>query len=142
MFLAMMEKLFAELDIDNTGTITLTELQTRMRDQKVRAYFQAIDLKIDKVKRLFRLMDTDNSGDIDRAEFRRGCERLRGEASQLDQAILQYEVKMLSKDITFIKDLLLGSSGEELDKELPCMTVDLEDDRRMTGDLEDDRLSG
>ncbi|CAK0801246.1 unnamed protein product, partial [Prorocentrum cordatum] len=110
--LAMTERLFVELDIDNTGTINLSELQNRMRDQKVRAYFKAIGLNIYKVKKLFRLMDTDRSGSIDRVEFQRGCERLRGEASQLDQAILHYQMKMLSRDVAGVKHLLRGPPGD------------------------------
>jgi len=125
-FLAMMERLFVELDIDNTGTINLSELQNRIRDQKVRAYFKAIDLDIYKVKKLFRLMDTDKSGGIDHVEFRRGCDRLRGEASQLDQAILHYQMKMLSRDVATVKHLVRGPSGDVLRVEPPCETSGLE----------------
>merc|ERR1712113_79985 len=78
-----------------------------MGDPNVTAYFRAIDLKIYKVRRLFQLMDVDKSGSIDRSEFEKGCDRLRGDATQLDQGILQYQLKMLARDVKTMKELMM-----------------------------------
>lgn len=105
-FLDTMERLFTELDHDCTGTISVQELAQRFQDPKIHAYFKAIDLKVYKIKRLFMLLDTDKSGSIDHVEFRKGCDRLRGDASQLDQAIIQYQMKAMWKDVKALRELL------------------------------------
>jgi len=109
-FMATMDKLFVELDPDGSGTIRLEELQARIQAPKVSAYFRAIDLNPSKIKRLFQLMDSDGSGGIDRVEFKTGCDRLRGDANQLDLAILQFEVKQLARTATSIKGMLANIS--------------------------------
>merc|ERR1712083_153277 len=78
------------------------------------AYFRGIDLNVFKVRKLFRLMDTDRSGDISRREFIQGCNRLRGEAKELDLAILQGEVNRVSMDIGNVSKLICRL-GEHID---------------------------
>jgi hypothetical protein len=92
-FIRTMDFLFLELDQDGSGEISLEELQSHMLVPKVEAYFKALDLDVSKAKKLFKLMDSDNSGTISREEFIVGASRLRGEAKELDVAILQYEIK-------------------------------------------------
>lgn len=105
-FLNTMDKLFMELDPDRSGTIRLQELQAQFMNPTVNAYFQAIDLNVSKVKKLFQLMDVNKSGDIDLKEFSQGCTRLRGEAKELDVAIVQYEIKEIGSDLQGIKSTL------------------------------------
>lgn len=112
-FTDMLERLFTELDADSTGKIKLPELYERLKDPKIIAYFRAIDLRVYKVKRLFQLMDSDKSGSIDFAEFKKGCDRLRGAASQLDQAILHYQMIALWKEVKTVKELLAGDRTVE-----------------------------
>merc|ERR1719203_547626 len=90
-----MDKVFDQLDPDRSGTIRLHELQAHIMNPKVNAYLRAIDLNVFKVSKLFQLMDKNNSGDIDKKEFTQGCAQLRGEAKELDVAILQHEANML-----------------------------------------------
>jgi hypothetical protein len=111
-FMATMDKLFVELDPDHSGTIRLEELQARIQAPRVSAYFRAIDLNPCKVRMLFQLMDCDGSGDIDRAEFKRGCDRLRGDANQLDLAILQLEVKQMNMATAAVKGVLAKISAQ------------------------------
>jgi len=116
-FLDTMDRLFTELDNDGTGTISVKELHQRLQDPKICAYFKAIDLKVYKVKKLFQLLDIDKSGAIDHLEFKKGCDRLRGDASQLDQALIQYQMKALWKESRAIKELLTMQTLQRLD---PC----------------------
>jgi DNA-binding phage protein len=113
-FLTTMEKLFEELDPDQSGTIAINELQRHIMDPKVNAYFRAIDLNVFKVKKLFQLMDSDSSGGIDRKEFSQGCTRLRGEAKELDVAILQYQVRQMHAQQESLKNLVIRL-GDHLD---------------------------
>ncbi|CAK0795487.1 unnamed protein product [Prorocentrum cordatum] len=111
-FFFKMGKLFAELDPDHSGTIRLEELHDRIHDPRVKAYFRAIDLNPGKVERLFQLLDSNGSGDIDQSEFKRGCERLRGDASALDLAILRFEVKQMAQNTMLIRDLVMKSNEQ------------------------------
>merc|ERR1712217_528787 len=106
-FLRTMEQVFNELDRNGSGAISLQELMDHMSDVKVVAYFTALDLDVNQVKKLFHLMDLDKSGTIDREEFVFGCLNLKGHAKNLDIAILQYESK-------WIRNLIVAL-GEHLD---------------------------
>merc|ERR1719401_746791 len=109
-----MEELFEELDHDGSGEISLVELQRHMHQPKVSSYFSALNLDVKQVKQLFHLIDFDHSGAIDKDEFIIGCTRLRGEAKELDVAILQYETKL-------IRNLVI-QLGEHMDNHFAAHT--------------------
>mmetsp|Transcript_59993 Transcript_59993/g.160408 ORF Transcript_59993/g.160408 Transcript_59993/m.160408 type:complete len:138 (+) Transcript_59993:2-415(+) len=125
-FLNSMDKVFDELDPDRSGTIRLFELQNHIMDPQVNAYFRAIDLNVFKVAKLFQLMDKDGSGDIDKKEFTQGCARLRGEAKELDVAILQLQMKQIAAVSTSIRDLVVQLGAHLDDKFDPqCASLDV-----------------
>mmetsp|Transcript_102381 Transcript_102381/g.267212 ORF Transcript_102381/g.267212 Transcript_102381/m.267212 type:complete len:103 (+) Transcript_102381:1-309(+) len=95
-------------------------------DPQVNAYFRAIDLNVFKVAKLFQLMDKDGSGDIDKKEFTQGCARLRGEAKELDVAILQLQMKQIAAVSTSIRDLVVQLGAHLDDKFDPqCASLDV-----------------
>jgi hypothetical protein len=106
-FMSTMQKLFDELDRNSSGQISLEELETHMREPKVVAYFNALSLDIKQVSTLFNLMDLDKSGTLDPEEFVFGCLNLKGNAKNLDMAILLYETRWLRN--------LLIQLGEHVD---------------------------
>mmetsp|Transcript_89252 Transcript_89252/g.239225 ORF Transcript_89252/g.239225 Transcript_89252/m.239225 type:complete len:249 (-) Transcript_89252:98-844(-) len=116
-FMRKMEVIFDELDPENHGKISLRQFQSYIGDPKKNAYFRGIDLNVFKIKKLFRLMDTDRSGEVSRDEFIQGCNRLKGEAKELDLAILQGEVNRVSMDIGGISKLICRL-GEHIDDSL------------------------
>eukprot|EP00930_Biecheleria_cincta_P025624 TRINITY_DN18213_c0_g3_i1.p1 TRINITY_DN18213_c0_g3~~TRINITY_DN18213_c0_g3_i1.p1 ORF type:complete len:700 (-),score=141.93 TRINITY_DN18213_c0_g3_i1:127-2202(-) len=115
-YLKAMEKLFEELDEDDSGTITLEELESRLRDPRVEAYFNALKLDVSDANIIFNLLDEDDSGELTREEFVEGCARLQGEARSLDTKIMQQEVRSvrravdkLTADLGIVKQATLGS---------------------------------
>merc|ERR1719464_633328 len=88
--------LFAELDSDSSGTITLDELKKSLADHKVRAHFSMLDLDVSSVKGLFKLIDTDESGEVGIDEFIMTCVRLKGGAKSIDQATALFENKKMN----------------------------------------------
>jgi len=116
-FMNSMDNVFDELDPDRSGTIRLFELQNHIMDPRVNAYFRAIDLNVFKVAKLFQLMDKDGSGDIDKREFTQGCARLKGDAKELDVAILHLEMRQLAMTTSSIRDLVVGL-GDHIDDKL------------------------
>lgn len=92
--------LFREIDSDESNSITLAELEKRMQDQNVQAYFTSLELDVDDAWSFFKLLDTDRGHSIEIEEFLMGCMRLRGPAKALDFAKLMHEHQMLTKNLT------------------------------------------
>merc|ERR1712066_548814 len=86
---------------------SLEELELQMQEPRVIAYFSALNLDIKQVKQLFNLIDLDSSGHINKEEFVFGCLNLKGNAKNLDVAILQYETRSLKR--------LIIQLGEHID---------------------------
>mmetsp|Transcript_112980 Transcript_112980/g.326430 ORF Transcript_112980/g.326430 Transcript_112980/m.326430 type:complete len:720 (+) Transcript_112980:104-2263(+) len=108
-FIETMAQVFDELDTDGSGQISLEELEDRINDPHMTAYFSALSLDMRQVRKLFHLMDTDHSGQIDREEFISGCFHLKGAARNLDIAILQHETRRIAMLV-----LELGSHMDEI----------------------------
>jgi hypothetical protein len=93
-FMVLMDALFADIDRDKSGRICLEELRWHLANQpQVDHLLRALDINVQEVTHLFALMDIDESGFIDRDEFREGCEKLRRDARQLDLAIMHREIR-------------------------------------------------
>merc|ERR1719456_742392 len=94
-YLESMEEIFQEMDDDEAGTISLEEFETRLQDERVIAYFNALKLDVSDARVLFKLLDTDESGEITIGEFMVGCYKLQGESRSLDMKIMQFEMNSL-----------------------------------------------
>jgi len=99
-FLKSMQAIFEEMDENNSGCINIDEFERQLDDERVIAYFQALKLDASEARTLFKLLDLDESGEIEISEFMLGCERLKGESRSLDIAIIQYELRWLTNAFT------------------------------------------
>ncbi|CAE8665973.1 unnamed protein product [Polarella glacialis] len=106
-----LREVFEELDTDNSGSCNITELEERLGDERVTAYFNAIKLDVSDAKTLFCLLDHDQSGDVSIDEFVSGCYKLQGEARSLDTKLMQYEVKFLTEAIVALGEQIFGCSS-------------------------------
>mmetsp|Transcript_125821 Transcript_125821/g.245408 ORF Transcript_125821/g.245408 Transcript_125821/m.245408 type:complete len:648 (+) Transcript_125821:43-1986(+) len=88
-------ELFAELDMDQSGTISLQELQDNLNDERVTAYFSLLNLDVTEAEGLFHLLDTDGSGEVSIVEFIMSCMRLKGQARSIDMASMKFETKRM-----------------------------------------------
>mmetsp|Transcript_92157 Transcript_92157/g.173695 ORF Transcript_92157/g.173695 Transcript_92157/m.173695 type:complete len:131 (+) Transcript_92157:3-395(+) len=88
-----MVQLFLEMDEDDSGTLTWDEFQEHLRDEKVKAYFMALDLDMTSVKRIYHHLDHGGKGVVTLHEFVEGCIRLRGTAKMVDITSLQEQVR-------------------------------------------------
>jgi len=94
-YLAEMRELFIEMDDDRSGTVTLQEIKEYFSDPRVMSYFQVLGIDPNDTEKLFRLIDDDDSGDVNVEEFLLGCMRLKGGARSIDVHQLLHEVKRL-----------------------------------------------
>jgi len=79
---------FDEADVDKSGTLSWEEFEAHLRNNKVKAYFQALELDVSQAHILFQLLDTDNSNSVGLDEFLDGCLRLKGQARGIDMNLL------------------------------------------------------
>jgi hypothetical protein len=86
---------FGALDDDTTATLNYAEFHEYTQDPRVQAYLCALGLDSSDLKRLFGLLDADNSGDIDPREFLDGCLRLKGHARSMDVYSIMRDLKLL-----------------------------------------------
>jgi len=95
---------FNEADSDRSGMLTLEEFETHLQQDRVKAYFQALELDISQARALFMLLDSDGSNKIELEEFIGGCMRMKGDAKSIDVNMLLYtNEKMISKWTTFME---------------------------------------
>lgn len=87
------KEMFAEIDENRSGTISWTELQHYIQDERVVAYFAALDLDITEAVGLFKLLDVQGTNEVSIDEFVVSCLRLKGGAKTVDLTTLQYENK-------------------------------------------------
>jgi hypothetical protein len=114
-FLALMDAVFNDIDQEGDGRVSLHDLQWHLAHQpEVCQLLEALKINVHEISKLFSLMDVDLSGYVDRAEFRQGCESLRGGARQLDLAIMHQEVKRASARLRDIALLLNAKNGGRL----------------------------
>lgn len=92
--------IFNDLDLDESGAITIEEFRRHLQSESVQAVFDSIGLDASDMWTLFKLMDIDQDSVIELDEFVSGCLRLKGNARALDIAKLYYEQKAVAKRLS------------------------------------------
>eukprot|EP00930_Biecheleria_cincta_P028875 TRINITY_DN20104_c0_g1_i1.p1 TRINITY_DN20104_c0_g1~~TRINITY_DN20104_c0_g1_i1.p1 ORF type:complete len:629 (-),score=109.30 TRINITY_DN20104_c0_g1_i1:89-1924(-) len=88
-----LKDIFMTLDSEDDGSICYDEFIQHLNKPEVKGTFESLGFDVQEAARLFQLLDTDHSGNIDGQELLEGCLRLRGPASAMDVAIIQYSSK-------------------------------------------------
>eukprot|EP00929_Paragymnodinium_shiwhaense_P013747 TRINITY_DN12159_c0_g1_i1.p1 TRINITY_DN12159_c0_g1~~TRINITY_DN12159_c0_g1_i1.p1 ORF type:complete len:676 (-),score=117.90 TRINITY_DN12159_c0_g1_i1:85-2112(-) len=100
------KSLFQDIDGDGSNCITFLEMQEHLQQDEAKALFRTLDLNIEDIWELFKLLDTDHTSQIELDEFINGCFRLRGTASAMDIAKLSYDNKVFRKRVfNFMHDV-------------------------------------
>merc|ERR1719517_41882 len=90
-----LKRLFQDLDVDGSGTISQEEIEKLFMQVDMRALLKALGLDIHQARSFFKLLDMDMSNEVDIEEFVQGLMRLRGWAKGVDVATIMYENKRL-----------------------------------------------
>lgn len=86
------------------------EFSAAMRQPRMEAYFQTLGLDPSDAFKLFKMLDLDDTGEVDMTEFVDGCLRLRGSAKNIDIALITRQTTWLMSKI--------GSICKSLDEAL------------------------
>ena len=87
--------IFLEDDVDKSGTLSWSEFEFFLDDDEVKAYVIALDLDMASLGKIFDLLDTNGTGELDLMDFLDGCMRLEGVAKTIDVVLLRAEVDRL-----------------------------------------------
>merc|ERR1712113_556160 len=68
-YMAQMTEVLHETDADGSGTISWEEFETKLQDQRVIAYFAALELDVGEARGLFELLDAEESNEVPVDEF-------------------------------------------------------------------------
>merc|ERR1719251_316315 len=90
---------FLEADVDNSGTLCWEEFERHMKNKKVMAFFQTLQIDVSQAHMLFELLDTDGSDQVTTEEFLEGCTRLRGQATKTEMSMLMLGLHKLQDQI-------------------------------------------
>merc|ERR1712080_637903 len=89
--------LFNSMDEDRSGLLSWEEVKNALQQDDVRQYFACLGLDFDDIRRVFRLCDDDESGEVSAAEFLEGCTHLRGAAKSLDVYDILLECRKINQ---------------------------------------------
>jgi len=103
-YMAQMSEVLKETDTDGSGTISWEEFEGQLQDERVKAYFAALELDMAEAQGLFELLDTEETDEVPIDEFVLGCFRLKGGAKGIDLAALMYENKKMMKTFKHFMD--------------------------------------
>lgn len=93
------KSLFCNLDADDSGYISLKELEENIDKKSVTTYFEALELDVHDAWTFFKLLDTDGGSAIEIEEFLMGCLRLRGPARALDLAKMAQQQSWMAQQM-------------------------------------------
>jgi len=94
-YAADIKEFFEAADTDKSGQLSWEEFRIHLDDDRVKAYFQTLDLDIRQAHILFKLLDVSDNGEVGIQEFLDGCLRLKGTAKSLDLNLVVYQLEAI-----------------------------------------------
>ena len=82
--MAILKKIFQEMDTTNSGSITSEQFELGMRRLDVMSLFHIVELDVLDDTCSFQLLDKDQDGVVDLEGFVMGCLRMTGNANRID----------------------------------------------------------
>jgi len=92
-------ELFEQADPDGTGVLTWEQFGRHLQHPTMRGYFKGLGVNSGSARALFKMLDHDNRGSINAAEFLTGTLRLRGDAKAIDIAALLAENRRMVRSL-------------------------------------------
>eukprot|EP00929_Paragymnodinium_shiwhaense_P082115 TRINITY_DN4315_c0_g1_i7.p1 TRINITY_DN4315_c0_g1~~TRINITY_DN4315_c0_g1_i7.p1 ORF type:complete len:624 (+),score=143.71 TRINITY_DN4315_c0_g1_i7:106-1977(+) len=86
-----LRRLFRRADSDGSGALTWTEFEKQLDNEYINRVFQEVDVDPHDARVLFKLMDIDDSGDVNEEELVHGCQKLIGSSRAVDLALFVAE---------------------------------------------------
>jgi len=94
---SQLREIFEAADVDNSGTLTLEEVEEAINKPELYNKLRMIDFPVDNPKEVFVLLDYDNTGELTIEEFIKGCLRMKGPAMSKDLLVAQVAIDGMAK---------------------------------------------
>jgi len=102
-FLTEMTKLFKQANVSNTGTLSWHEFRDYLHDEKAEAFFAAQQLDCFNARILFDVLNSWGGDDeISMEEFIVGCQRLKGQARNVELIAVLNETRSINKKLRHV----------------------------------------
>merc|ERR1712137_324533 len=105
----MVGELFHQLDTDQSGRLSLQELETHLYDEDLQEYFCVLEMEPEEARDLFLLLDVDCTGEIDISEFTNGCLKIMGTPKNFDICACLYHSKRMLVSLDNLTASSLGA---------------------------------
>jgi len=110
-----LKKLFWDLDLNQSGAISLVEMQLALEDPRIQSAFVQLKIDTSDIPMIFDLLDEAGHGAVDIEAFVAGIQRIDGDAGELGVKVIQKQCRKILGEVGKLKkEAGLGDSG--------CMT--------------------
>ncbi|CAK0857203.1 unnamed protein product [Prorocentrum cordatum] len=98
--------LFEEMnqDCDPEEGLTAADIHEQMEKPKVQSFFKALDIDAKQTWKLFKVLDSANSGAISLQDFVEGCLQMKGSATRVDVESLKWEIRAANRRAVLTAD--------------------------------------
>lgn len=91
-------ELFRDIDKDGSGFIDKEEFEESLKDPRMEAFLEVLEIDSETGKTLFELLDHDHAGEISTKAFIAGCKRMKHSAKGFDmQTLMHQQGKIVSQ---------------------------------------------
>merc|ERR1719284_2393740 len=97
MVFSQLREIFESADVDDSGSLTLEEVQDALNKPEIYNKLKMIDFPVDDPKQIFLLLDFDDTGELTIEEFITGCVRMKGAAKSKDLLVAQVAVDTMRR---------------------------------------------
>lgn len=105
-YIAKLQDLFDEMDLDKDGMIDALEFTGCLDDPRMQAFVTSLNIDASDAMSFFKMLSSGSASGVDLETFVVGCIKLRGEARSMDIFALQRGQAELEKVVTRIEHLL------------------------------------
>lgn len=97
MVFSQLREIFEGADVDDSGSLTIEEVQDALNKPEIYNKLKMIDFPVDDPRQIFMLLDFDDTGELTIEEFITGCVRMKGTAKSKDLLVAQVAVDVMRK---------------------------------------------
>jgi len=94
---SQLQEIFQNADQDGSGTLSAEEVVVALNEPEVYNKLKTIEFPVENPKKIFELLDYNDSGDLTTEEFIAGCLRMKGQAKSKDLLMAQVNVNMMNR---------------------------------------------
>lgn len=97
-----LKSLFREVDVDDSGTITLNEFTNSLQNSNVNTYLKKLNIDFTDAVGFFKAVQSESEAAVDISAFMDSCIRLKGPAKRADLEIMSWRLKQMHRQTLYL----------------------------------------